>query len=134
MNSDEIIAVAADVANILDIPMKRIDLISKHLGRKIPTTTILHTQDHMLWIDAHYIAVDGIGETDVLYIYISREHINEELYTAIELCEGSETLADYSLYDNIACQLTAAKKQMDAAGTDFFLCEQYEEIIRGNIK
>lgn len=134
MDNEKIIAIAADVASILDIQMKRIDLISKHLGRKIPTTTILHTQDHMMWIDAHYIAVDGIGETDILYIYISREHITEELRSVIKLRENSESLADYSLYDNIATQLIAAVKQMDATGTDFFLNEQYEEIIRGNIK
>ena len=134
MNSDEIIAIAADVARLLDIPMKRIDLISKHLNRKVPTTTILHTQDHMMWIDAHYIAVDGIGEIDLLYIYISREHISEELRSVIKLRESSENLADYGLYDNIASQLIAALKQMDATGTDFFRGEQYEEILRGNIK
>lgn len=134
MDNEKIIAVAANVARLLDIPMKRIDLISKHLNRKIPTTTILHTQEHMLWIDAHYIAVDGIGETGLLYIYISREHITEELRSVIKLRESSENLADYNLYDNIVTQLIAALKHMDAAGTDFFLNEGYEEIIRGNIK
>lgn len=130
MDKSEVINLAADVAKLIGIRMISPDLIRKQMNDVFPTATILHTQDYTLWIDAHYIAVDWTGLHGVLYIYISRRHVAEELWDVIKLRERSENLADYRLYDNIANQLISAQKHMAATGTDYYLNEHYLESIQ----
>jgi hypothetical protein len=79
MNSDEIMSLAAFIAEKLHIKIKNKEQIEKELSKSKGETTILTNEHFTLWIDRYYIAYSSDLEPQVYYAYLTKEHIKEEL-------------------------------------------------------
>lgn len=130
MEIEEIIAIAENIAALIGLRLKNPQLIRSNMKAGIPVTTIISNTGYMLWIDRHYIAVGTGNPPDVLYIYISKYHISEELLGVTKLLKSVKSFPDCFSYSNIAEQLRTAKEAITFSDSSFYLLDNYEEQIQ----
>ena len=105
-------------------------MISEMSG-KFPQPVVLANDNGVLWLDRYYVAFQLSGQTDVRYVYITGDHVNEEIasYRAASRARGR----NINLPEDVAAQFKRAKRHMRNAGARFWI--DSEEINQNlNIK
>ena len=110
MEYTDVLATAQKTAEQLGIKIKNTELVLKNMKHKIGVTTILQNEGFILWIDKHYIAYNEKTEPEIVYVFVDREHIGEELRSVIGRFKSEKS--SYALKT-----LLSVKKQLHIAGT-----------------
>lgn len=131
MRTDYVLDVAVEAASRLGLRVSNPQKILEKMNEEIPAATILYDNEHMLWVDRHYIAYSERDGMEVSYIYLSRRHIREELPELTQLLDGCAAFEDYVFYTSLAEQMQAAREIMKITGRDYYLSPNYEDCLEG---
>ena len=124
MTDARILNLAREVAGNLGIAVKNPQRILLNMRPKsIPITTILCNKNHTLWIDKYYIAYSKTGNLDVRYVYITRNHIKEELPEIKKMLKKSG-FTDFITLTGIQEQMRQALKVMTETGKEDYVFDR----------
>lgn len=119
LNDATIVKYAQRTAFKLGIPMPEILYLREKMSLTVPQPVILSNSKYQLWIDRYYIAYSEIDEDSIMYVYLSKHHINEEIHNFIIAAKKWNVKA--SLPDSICVPFTKALKYMNSSNTDYFI-------------
>ena len=77
----EILVTANDVADRHGLCRPSLLRMLKEFNGKYPLPMVLKNGNGTLWVDRYYAAYRLSGQTDVRYVYITKYHILEEVYS-----------------------------------------------------
>lgn len=121
MDINEIIECASAVAKILGFRVCDKKMLRKNLKKRIPVTTFFYNKEFILWVDRYFIAYSSKGYLDVWYIYITKEHIREELREISALITDKTDFHWYILLSNLREQMHEALRKMHLTGMDSYI-------------
>lgn len=90
---------------------------------KVPLPIVLRGKYGMLWVDRYYMALQH-EDQDVRYVYLTKAHIHEELYSFRELKNCRENPA--TLPKEIAVQFRSVLRRMHKTGIPVFVSKEVE--------
>ena len=99
------------------------ELTAMYSNTKIPMPIMLRKHDGTLWIDRYYVAVQH-GNGDVRYIYLTEQHINEEIYNYRVLKKCRENPP--ALPKVIAAQFRLALRRIRGSGVPIYISREVE--------
>ena len=120
MNHVDILDLARETAGRLGIRMIDPALVLKNMKPKIGITTILRSEDYIMWIDKHYIAYGESFKPEVVYVFTDEEHVSEELRSVIHMIQQEKSAYNLKTLLSIKKQLQQAAKAKPDDGLYFF--------------
>lgn len=88
---------------------------------KIPLPIVLRNRDGTLWVDRYYMALQ-LGDGDVRYIYLTEQHIREEMFSYRTLKNCHDDPAE--LPRDIAAQFRLALRRMRATMVPIYVSSE----------
>lgn len=92
---------------------------------KIPMPIMVRNRDGTLWIDRYYMA-QQLGDGDVHYVYLTEQHIREEMfsYRMLKSCREDPAV----LPRDIAAQFRLALRRMHASMVPIYVSSEIQEL------
>lgn len=111
LSLNKIYNIAVEVGEKIGLVVPPKNKVYRELKKKVPLPIILQDGSYQMWIDKYYLAYGLVSQEDVNYVYISKTHISEEIWSyldasksrkrKIELTKGMKDLFDKYLKEMI---------------------------------
>ena len=120
-----LLLLARGIANKYGFPAVLRSAVEKLYNEHWPQPIILRTEDMTLWVDRYYIAYQS-GD-DVKYLYLTRQHIREELQSYRSASKLRNT--HISLPGEINSQFRNVLRTMRLSGRKIWISDECDILI-----
>jgi len=116
-----VVDLAKEVAGIFGIKIDELKVLSRISSRKAFKPVVICNRRVTIWIDNECIKLCEHDDTDITYIYVTKQGARDELRETLDKLSYVDTQDEFIILTGITRQLRRALTYMKTSGANYYI-------------